>query len=77
MEAKALVATLADTVAEAEANKICDTLGDVMAEAVIYMMADTLPEDMNKTFGHTLVYMKAEQRIDALRNSRIGVDPST
>lgn len=77
MEAKALVATLADTVAEAEVNKICDTLGNVMAEGVIDMMADTLLEDMKKTFGHTLVYMKAEQRIDALRNSTIGVDPGT
>lgn len=77
MEAKALVATLADTVEEAEVNKICDTLGNVMAEGVIDMMADTLLEDMKKTFGHTLVYMKAEQRIDALRNSTIGVDPGT
>lgn len=56
--------TLADTVAETEANKGSNTLEHVKTKGVFDRMADTLPEDMKETFSHTLFDTEVEHLID-------------
>jgi len=45
---EALINTLADTVAEVEAETLSDTLADVKAEALLHAMADTITDPFSK-----------------------------
>ena len=63
MEAKTLVETLADTLEEAEVEKLKNTLSDVEMETLIEKIADTLLERK----GH---FLKQRQRNSFTRKQR-------